>query len=826
MLEINHKKLCENCFAQIEKEPCPKCGFDQSRYVKDPMTLALGSVLENRYVIGGVIGKGGFGTTYLAYDRKLECRVAVKEYYPYGLAVRTPGTTTVSVSGAEAKETFTNGAEKFYDEARLVAQFNGNPNIVSVHDFFYANDTVYFTMGYLDGMTLKSYLKEYGALSLAQAVYVAESVSNALMAAHSMNVLHRDISPDNIMVCKDGTVKLLDFGAARQVVTEGSQSLSVILKQGFAPLEQYQKKGKQGPWTDIYSLGATLYHALTLDILDDPMSRLEDDEEYSSNCHQIDEGFWQIIKKATALRIVDRYQDIFEMRKELNSLHVKPEMLVEPKAAADMTGQGPTAKAFGSTARGQEEAAVGVTMPLWEEDAVGVTMPLREEDTVGVTMPLQEEATVGVTMPLREEDVVKEVRFQQEDKKEESVSLQAEDVGVTVPLHEEKPIGEAVQIQEETAEKAAMSEQKKEHKITWKEIVEMLSMPIMHLAIILVLYLILWEHENWGYYGYMNYYGGKYGARTAGIVTASMTAIGGVILFALEMFLLHPDMTVKKSELTIKKRWMLVGIMTAINAVMAIVVLGELLTGIYIQEIRVGIGVVCVIGILIVSVIGGVIAFALDTFLVQPMELKAISSKSGKVMRVVVMAVISILIAVMVLWCWWWFYTLFLSVMPSKYMVNLLTGLTVAIVFLGIWGEGSMLFILDRASVQRSLGKKEEKYQHGIRQASVLLYFAFAQRLVWSLYREVLYVTSYVTIMGSDELIVFFIIEIAVSTMIFWIYLKKSRVCAVLVSLWAIYEICQIISQDISCNLYVFVFAILAFAVTYMTFRYHGNKKE
>ena len=465
MLEINHKKLCENCFAQIEKEPCPKCGFDQSRYVKDPMTLALGSVLENRYVIGGVIGKGGFGTTYLAYDRKLECRVAVKEYYPYGLAVRTPGTTTVSVSGAEAKETFTNGAEKFYDEARLVAQFNGNPNIVSVHDFFYANDTVYFTMGYLEGQTLKAYLKERGALSPGQAVCVAQSVSNALMAAHSMNVLHRDISPDNIMVCRDGTIKLLDFGAARQIVTEGSQSLSVILKQGFAPLEQYQKKGKQGPWTDIYSLGATLYYALTLDALDDPMSRLDEDEEYSSNKHHIVDELWQVIKKATALRIQDRYQDIFEWKKELNGLSIKPEPLVDGEDSGEKVKAGEAAKVLGDTVPGNENAedadAVGVTMSLQEEDKVGVTMPVQEEDTVGVTMPLQEEDKVGVTIPLQEEDKV----------------------GVTMPLQEEKTVKET-EVQEEADSQqddefaktmAEISEKKKKRKRTVMRILGLVS---------------------------------------------------------------------------------------------------------------------------------------------------------------------------------------------------------------------------------------------------------------------------------------------------------------------------------------------------------------
>lgn len=120
------------------------CGYSKAGYSGDPMTLLPGSILAGRYAIGRVIGKGGFGMTYLAYDMKLECKVAIKEYYPRGLAVRNQGSTFVSVSDAESKVTFKEGAGKFYDEARLVAKFNGNPNIVSVYDFFYENDTVYF----------------------------------------------------------------------------------------------------------------------------------------------------------------------------------------------------------------------------------------------------------------------------------------------------------------------------------------------------------------------------------------------------------------------------------------------------------------------------------------------------------------------------------------------------------------------------------------------------------------------------------------------------------------------------------------------------------
>ena len=330
MITLNNNKLCENCFSETTEEPCPHCGFEKKSYRQDPITLAMGSVLNQRYMIGGVIGKGGFGITYLAYDLKLDTRVAVKEYYPMGLAVRTPGKTTVTATNDETEESFKTGAEKFYSEAKMVAKFNGNPNIVSVHDFFYENDTVYFTMGYLQGETLKSYLKNK-TITEGQAVSILNAVSNALMASHGMNILHRDISPDNIMLCDDQSIRLLDFGAARQVMAEQSQSLSVILKQGYAPLEQYQKKGKQGPWTDIYALGATVYSALTGDMLSDPMTRLEDDSEFLNNKHGISENLWNIIKKCTELKIQDRYQDVASLKADLKNVGIEPEPFTDIK---------------------------------------------------------------------------------------------------------------------------------------------------------------------------------------------------------------------------------------------------------------------------------------------------------------------------------------------------------------------------------------------------------------------------------------------------------------------------------------------------------------
>lgn len=331
MIEINGKKLCECCLSEIESEPCRFCGFEKAGAREEVGVLAAGSVLLGKYIVGKVIGKGGFGITYLAYDIKNEKKVAIKEYYPSALAARGGDGCTVVMTDSEEAAVFKNGIEKFYEEASLVSRFNGNPAIVSVYEFFYENDTAYFVMELLDGCTLKSYIAKYGVLSPEEALFIADNVSGALIIAHSINVLHRDISPDNIMICRDGNIKLIDFGAARQVLADNPKSMSVILKQGFAPLEQYQKRGKQGPWTDIYSFGATLYYALTQDCLDDPMTRMDDDAEFLSNKYDIEGQLWEVIEHSLELRIADRYQDAFELRNALRKINYAPKPIVLPE---------------------------------------------------------------------------------------------------------------------------------------------------------------------------------------------------------------------------------------------------------------------------------------------------------------------------------------------------------------------------------------------------------------------------------------------------------------------------------------------------------------
>ncbi|MDE7281491.1 MAG: protein kinase, partial [Ruminiclostridium sp.] len=216
--------------------------------------------------------------------------------------------------------------------------------IVEVYEYFYENNTVYLAMEYLCGLTLKEYIRDNRLLTAPQALYIAKGIGNALAVAHEASVLHRDITPDNIILCSDGKVKLIDFGAARQVIAEYSQNFSIILKPGFAPLEQYHKKGIQGPWTDIYALGATLYFGLTGDIPEDPMARFEDDDAFRENLFGIDPGLWSIIHKATNLKREDRYKDAEELLNDLNNVRFEP----EPVDLSENTGEGVSALHVGA----------------------------------------------------------------------------------------------------------------------------------------------------------------------------------------------------------------------------------------------------------------------------------------------------------------------------------------------------------------------------------------------------------------------------------------------------------------------------------------------
>ena len=256
---------CPNCF-----EPkggsgmCLTCGHDESEGSRPGVHLRAGSMLEGRYAVGRLIGQGGFGATYLGWDERLQTKVAIKEYFPVSLATRSQASGALVPYTADQVATFRDGIDKFLGEARMLARLRDVREIVEVHDHFEANATAYMVMELLVGRTLQRHLlEEGGAIDYRRALGLMLPIAKAVHDVHRLGLVHRDISPDNVFLLDGGEAKLLDFGAARHYVGEATGNLTVVLKRGYAPPEQYGSESRQGPWTDVYALAATLYCAIT-----------------------------------------------------------------------------------------------------------------------------------------------------------------------------------------------------------------------------------------------------------------------------------------------------------------------------------------------------------------------------------------------------------------------------------------------------------------------------------------------------------------------------------------------------------------------------------
>ena len=221
-----------------------------------PPGCRLGEFRIERY-----LGSGGFGITYAAIDEYLGHRLAIKEYLPTDLAVRDADNLVVSKS-SEDEEDFLWGLDRFLDEARSLVQFD-HPNIVRVQRFLEAHGTRYIVMEYVDGEPLSEMLKRSGTLSEADIREHVLPITDGLAQMHAAGVLHRDIKPGNIMIRRNGVPVLIDFGSAREAVSTKSRSVTSVLTEGYAPLEQYSTRAKQSLATDIYALGAVLYRCVT-----------------------------------------------------------------------------------------------------------------------------------------------------------------------------------------------------------------------------------------------------------------------------------------------------------------------------------------------------------------------------------------------------------------------------------------------------------------------------------------------------------------------------------------------------------------------------------
>lgn len=318
----NRYDKCPNCMQALGQgeDTCPYCGFDVNGYEEKTNCLRPFTVLQGKYMIGRVIGMGGFGITYIGWDLNLQTYIAIKEYFPESFAHRDTMATTTVTTNENKQEIYDKGLKRYVEEARNLSKFYQLQGIVSVKDFFYENGTGYIVMEYINGVDLKHYLKGMGGtLDEATVLALMKPVFESLYEVHKNGLVHRDISPDNIMVDNEGKIKLIDFGSVRGQSAETDKTYTVILKHGYAPPEQYYAKGKQGPWTDIYSLCATMYKMLTGEVPPNGVERMEDDTYVnpSSKGITVSERTEAVLRKGLAVKATERYQNIGELLSDL-----------------------------------------------------------------------------------------------------------------------------------------------------------------------------------------------------------------------------------------------------------------------------------------------------------------------------------------------------------------------------------------------------------------------------------------------------------------------------------------------------------------------------
>lgn len=311
-------KFCYGCMSYKTQEPiCEHCGFDE-RQLNLVHQLPIGTVLKNQYVIGRVLGQGGFGITYMGWDRILKTRVAIKEYFPSGIIHRNVRNgLSVYFYDGNNEAAFVKHRERFLKEAQTLAQLSSIPEIVQVKNFFAENNTAYIVMEYVEGITLKDHLKRLGRpMTVPEALDIMEPVLKALGKVHGENLIHRDISPDNIML-PVASVKLIDFGTVRYLdESNRSKSTESVLKPGFAPMEQYNARGNVGTWTDVHAICATFHYLLTGKVPADATTRLEEGD-YLPELHKMDgisPEVAQVLEKGMALRVSDRIQTVEQLR--------------------------------------------------------------------------------------------------------------------------------------------------------------------------------------------------------------------------------------------------------------------------------------------------------------------------------------------------------------------------------------------------------------------------------------------------------------------------------------------------------------------------------
>ncbi|HUP92570.1 MAG TPA: bifunctional serine/threonine-protein kinase/formylglycine-generating enzyme family protein [Solimonas sp.] len=314
------QKHCPGCYGEKKGVAvCPFCGYDESE-PRSPLFLPHGGIIGGQYRVGRVLGRpGGFGITYIGWEIHLQQRVAIKEYLPREQAGRQPPALEVKVHVPADHDAFEAGKEQFLREARIVARFD-HPNVVRVRNFFKDNGTAYLVMDYYEGVSLGDYLVSVSPqLDAQSAVALLRPIIDALQFVHERGIVHRDVKPQNIYLASIGKPILLDFGAARQGAGVRPNSLSVVLTEGYAPLEQYQRRAPQGPHTDVYSVAATLYRMITGHAPPISLDRLGQDEGFGMDYANVPATLRPILERALAVRPQERYASAAQFRDDLDA---------------------------------------------------------------------------------------------------------------------------------------------------------------------------------------------------------------------------------------------------------------------------------------------------------------------------------------------------------------------------------------------------------------------------------------------------------------------------------------------------------------------------
>ena len=326
------EKLCMYCMREKEQDGdiCGHCGHSTADCKHKPHQLELMTILHGRYLLGRVLGEGGFGITYLAMDLVNECRVAIKELFIAGKVSRD-STNTVLLDRSNRGLHFYNACkEKFLQEAYVLQTMKDKNGIVSILDFFEENATAYIVMEYLEGEDLGAYLKNQGGrIPYQEAFRILRPVMKSMIGVNQAGIIHRDISPDNIRHLNNGRMKLMDFGSARQIADSDNSNTFVLIKQGYAPQEQYRVDYMVGPWMDVYSMSATFYRCITGKKPKTSIDRRDDwDLEMPSSLGvQIPEKLVNVLYKGLALKPENRYPDMWSLyraMKEACMPEVKP----------------------------------------------------------------------------------------------------------------------------------------------------------------------------------------------------------------------------------------------------------------------------------------------------------------------------------------------------------------------------------------------------------------------------------------------------------------------------------------------------------------------